>query len=182
MRKSVHKTSVWSHPHLIGYIEVGEIVQPIINQDDFVRTHGRTILYEALLPIEAQIKSLLTAVNEQRRESTFTQFEQVVQQALTATVTDRPDFMVQFGEAGNGQRVWWENSRLTINIRHPDFQARLRTSRQGSPRPSDRMNAYLAGILSVYGTADLNDAEQHVNRQLDLMLGLEARLRDLQKK
>ncbi len=42
MRRSAAKTSVWSHPNLMGYIEVGELVQPIINRDDFVRTHSRT--------------------------------------------------------------------------------------------------------------------------------------------
>lgn len=188
MRKSVHKTSVWSHPHLIGYIEVGEIVQPIINRDDFVRTHGRAILYEALLPVEAQIKSLLTAVNAQWRENTFAQFEQVVQRALTVIVADRPDFTVQFGEDGNGQRVWLENGRLTINIRHPDFQARLRTSRQGNPRPSDRMNAYLAGILAAYSINQLTkinhdlSLDTQINVQIETMLALESQLHQLQMK
>lgn len=183
MRKSVHKTSVWGHPHLVGYIEVGELVQPIINRDDFVRTYGRTLLYEALLPVEAQLKALLAAVNAARRESTFTQFEQTVQQALKAAASETSHFDVAFSEEGDGkQRVWWENGRLTINISHPDFQARLRTSRQGHPRPSDRMNAYLAGILSVYGTAELTDAEERAAKQIDLMLTLEAELRGMQKK
>jgi len=183
MRKSVHKTSVWSHPHLVGYIEVGEIVQPIINRDDFVRTYGRTLLYEALLPVEAQLKALLAAVNEARRESTFAQFEQKVQQALKTAANETPKFVVAFGEEADGKRrVWWENGRLTINTSHPDFQARLRTSRLGNPRPSDRMNAYLAGILSVYDTAESADTEERAAKQIDLMFTLEAELREMQKK
>ena len=182
MRKSVHKTSVWRHPHLVGYIEVGEIVQPIINRDDFVRTYGRTLLYEALLPVEAKLKTLLAAVNEERRESTFAQFEQTVQQALKAAVSGTPRFDVAFGEKEDeARRFWWENGRLTINTSHPDFQARLRTSRLGNPRPSDRMNAYLAGVLSVYGTAELADVEERAAKQIDLMFTLEAELREMQK-
>lgn len=182
MRKSVHKTRVWGHPHLVGYIEAGEIVQPIINRDDFVRTYGRTLLYEALLPVEAQLKTLLAAVNEQRRDSTLAQYEQTVQQALKAAASGALRFDVAFGEEKEGtQHVWWENGRLTINTNHPDFQARLRTSRQGHPRPSDRMNAYLAGIVAVYATADLADVEQRAARQIELMLSLESQLRTLQK-
>ncbi|MCA9956749.1 MAG: hypothetical protein KC434_18595, partial [Anaerolineales bacterium] len=182
MRKSVHKTSVWRHPHLVGYIEVGEIVQPIINRDDFVRTYGRTLLYEALLPVEAKLKTLLAAVNEERRENTFAQFEQTVQQALKAAASETSPFDVTFGEKKDEvRRVWWENGRLTINTSHPDFQARLRTSRLGNPRPSDRMNAYLAGVLSVYGTAELADVEERAAKQIDLMLTLEAELREMQK-
>ncbi len=62
---------------------------------------------------------------------------------------------VAFGGMGEDKksetRVMVENGRLAINTLHPDFQARLRTTRQGNPRPSERLNAYLANILTVYG-------------------------------
>ncbi len=182
MRKSVHKTSVWNHPNLLGYIEVGEIVQPIINRDDFVRTRGRTLLYDAILPIEAEIKSLLTAVNRQRLEQSFAHVEKGLQQALqAATVTD---FSVQLGEdEADKRRSWLENGRLTINTKHPDFQARLRTTRQGNPRPSDRLNAYLAGLLAAYATtAEPQTEKPHFTEQIDLMLALESQLRLVQKR
>lgn len=187
MRKSVSKTSVWSHPHLMGYIEVGDLVQPIINRDDFVRTRSRTVLYDALLPIEATIKQQLQGVNEQQREQTFGQFEQVVQRALVEVVADsRLD--VALVENGEEKRVVVENGRLAINTTHPDFQARLRTTRQGSPRPSDRLNAYLANILTVYGlhqAADTNAdfvTEAQIDAQIGMMLALEAQLKQFQKK
>lgn len=188
MRKSAHKTSVWSHPNLIGYIEVGEIVQPIINRDDFVRTRGRTILYEAILPLEAAMKQHLSGVNAQQREQTFAQFEQVVQKAAAQVAADT-DFNVALVDGGaEKRRGWVENGRLTINTAHPDFQARLRTTRQGNPRPSDRLNAYLAGILSIYGINRLTELNEHLNPetqidiQIEMMLALEAQLRQLQKK
>ncbi|PID85597.1 MAG: hypothetical protein CSB13_07475 [Chloroflexi bacterium] len=187
MRKSRHKTSVWSHPNLLGYIEVGNLVQPIINRDDFVRSRSRTLLYETLLPIEAEIKKKLQGVNEQQREQTFGQFEEVVQQALAEVVADS-NLDVAFVTGGEERRVTVENGRLAINTMHPDFQARLRITRQGNPRPSDRLYAYLASILSVYGisqqtahTKKLNP-ETKIDLQIEMMLALEMQLRQLQKK
>jgi hypothetical protein len=171
----------------VGYIEVGEIVQPIINRDDFVRTYGRTILYEAILPIEAAIKQQLSGVNAQQREQTFAQFEQVVQQAATKVANDS-EFQVALVNGGaEKRRGWVENGRLAINTAHPDFQARLRTTRQGNPRPSDRLNAYLAGILSIYGIGRLTELNEQLNPetqidiQIEMMLSLETQLRQLQK-
>lgn len=187
MRKSQHKTSIWSHPNLLGYIEVGNLVQPIINRDDFVRTHSRTLLYEAILPIEVEIKQKLQGVNQQRREQTFGQFEQVVQQALSEVV-DCSDLGVTLVESGDKRRVTVENGRLGINISHPDFQDRLRTTRQGNPRPSDRLNAYLASILSVYGINQMPahsknlSPEKRIDLQIEMMLAVETQLRQLQKK
>ena len=187
MRRSAAKTSVWSHPNLMGYIEVGDLVQPIINRDDFVRTRSRTLLYDALLPIEAEIKQKLQGVNEQQREQTFDQFEQVVQRALAEVVTAE-NLDVALVENVEGKRVVVENGRLAINTTHPDFQARLRTTRQGSPRPSDRLNTYLANILTVYGlhqSVDTNSdfvTEAQIDAQIGMMLALETQLKQLQKK
>ena len=49
IRKSVYRTSVWGHPHLLGYIEVGKIVRPVITRDDFVRNKGRNIFMKQFL-------------------------------------------------------------------------------------------------------------------------------------
>ncbi len=94
------------------------------------------------------------------------------------------DLIVQFGDdEEDKRRGWLENGRLTINTKHPDFQARLRTTRQGNPRPSDRLNAYLAGLLAVYATtAEPQMAEKRFTEQIDLMVTLESQLRQLQKK
>lgn len=181
MRKSVYKTSVWSHPNLMGYIEVGDLVEPIINRDDFVRSRARTVLYEAILPVEAEIKARLAAVNQRRLDHTFAHLETGLQQALTTA--DITDFAVHLEEGeADGRRGWLENGRLTINTGHPDFQARLRTNRQGNPRPSNRLNAYLAGLLAAYAiSASPESAEAYLAEQMDLMASLESHLRQQQK-
>lgn len=185
MRKSAAKTAVWAHPHLTGFIEVGEIVQPIINRDDFGRTQGRTVLYEALLPIEARLKPLLAGLNQQQSRATLGQFEEAVQKAVTAVVGGSAWRVAFVNEADEAGRMGVGNGRVTINTDHPDFQARARYTRQGNLRSTDRLNAYLATMLSrgvMQPDADaMQTPEQLLNAQIEFIVGLESRLHEQER-
>jgi len=82
LRKSVYRTSVWGHPHLLGYIEVGEIVRPVITRDDFVRNKNRKIFYDAILNLEDEIKNSLDRINEAQRDTTLNRLEDVLREVL----------------------------------------------------------------------------------------------------
>jgi hypothetical protein len=82
LRKSAYRTSVWGHPQLLGYIEVGEVVRPVITRDDFVRNKGRRVFYEAILNLEEEIKIALDRVNEAQRDTTLNHLESVLRQVL----------------------------------------------------------------------------------------------------
>jgi hypothetical protein len=82
IRKSLYRTSVWGHPHLLGYIEVGEIVRPVITRDDFVRTQSRNIFYDAILGLEEEIKNSLDRINEAQRDTTLNRLEDVLRSVL----------------------------------------------------------------------------------------------------
>ena len=82
MRKSVYRTSVWGHPHLLGYIEVGEVVRPVITRDDFVRNKGRNIFYNAVLGLEDEVKNALDRINEAQRDTTLNRLEDVLRSVL----------------------------------------------------------------------------------------------------
>ena len=82
IRKSQYRTSVWGHPHLLGYIEVGEIVRPVITRDDFVRNKGRNIFYDAILSLEEDLKNGLDRINEAQRDTTLNRLEDVLRQVL----------------------------------------------------------------------------------------------------
>ncbi len=82
IRKSPHRTSLWGHPHLLGYIEVGEVVRPVITRDDFQQTRGRTVLYEAIIGLEQEIKDALNRVNDAQRDSTLNRLEDVLRDVL----------------------------------------------------------------------------------------------------
>jgi len=82
VKKSAHRTSVWGHPHLLGYIEVGDIVRPVITRDDFDRAKGRAALYDAILDLEDEIKAALNRVNEAHRDTTLNRLEDVLRDVL----------------------------------------------------------------------------------------------------
>lgn len=82
IRKSNHRTSVWGHPNLLGYIEVGDIVRPIITRDDFDRGKGRTELYDAILTLEDEIRAAINQINEEQRDSSLNRLEDVLRDVL----------------------------------------------------------------------------------------------------
>src|SRR6266542_3642623 len=82
IRRSLHRTGTWGHPHLLGYIEVGEIVHPVITRDDFRQTKGRTTLYDAILALEPDINESLNRVNDAHRDSTLNRLEDLLRDVL----------------------------------------------------------------------------------------------------
>ncbi len=80
--KSIYRTGVWGHPHLLGYIEVGEIVKPVITRDDFQRTAGRTQLYQEIIGLEANLKEMLDNLNEAHRDTSLARLEDVLRDVL----------------------------------------------------------------------------------------------------
>ncbi len=82
IRKSHHRTSVWGHPNLLGYIEVGDIVRPIITRDDFDRGKGRTALYDAILTLEDELRAAINQINEEQRDSSLNRLEDVLRDVL----------------------------------------------------------------------------------------------------
>ncbi len=325
IRKSAYRTSVWGHPHLLGYIEVGEIVRPVITRDDFVRNKGRNIFYEGILSLENEVKNALDRVNEAQRDTTLNHLEDVLRQVLdniarqdrrqlrlnlatrrnpqpaspaerpsseaestppeaetpppgtqpplnlgpwpaspvipaghdpnwpaspeanpdltlgpayevaeaassqneihTPQNTDSPSnepnlggpgdeitvsyqgerppsprpsaqrrrsgFDIQFFDIppdaeGQVKRSYLVGSTIYINVAHPDFQDRLVYTRQGRPRVTDRLNAYIAATVSIhYKDQFYNQYGQIPERrdllfdeQVDFMFRLESALRD----
>jgi hypothetical protein len=83
MGKSRHRTSVWGHDHLVGYIEVGEAVAPVITRDDFERSQRRTKLYQAILGLEEDLKTALDAINQEQRDRRLGRLEDLLRQVLS---------------------------------------------------------------------------------------------------
>lgn len=46
MKLSQFKQALWSHPQLVGYVEVGEVLDPVITRDEFKNTPERTAVYQ----------------------------------------------------------------------------------------------------------------------------------------
>merc|ERR1740124_469747 len=68
MKCSIARWSVWSHPNVVGYIEVGGIVEPVITRDEFRRTKNRSALYRVIInTIEPILLREIEKVNKRRR-------------------------------------------------------------------------------------------------------------------
>ncbi|MFM8321546.1 MAG: ATP-binding protein, partial [Chloroflexota bacterium] len=183
MRRSPAGAGLWGHPNLLGTIEVGEMIQPILNRDDFVRTRQRGVLYEALCELEGEIRQALQPLDRDERQSTLEQLQQTLQSALAAGSSPAARHSaprVAFIEQNpDGARAELVDGELRINLAHPDLRGRLSLNRQGIPHLNDRLGAYLAGVLAAYaGAVDPGSAlPEHSAAQLDAFIQIEAALR-----
>jgi hypothetical protein len=103
----------------------------------------------------------------------------------------RSGFDIQFFDIlpdaeGQVKRSYLVGSTIYINVAHPDFQERMAFTRQGRPRVTDRLSAYIAATVSIhykdqfyvqYGQAP-DRREILFDEQVDFMFRLEAALRE----
>ena len=82
INKSKYRTAVWDHPNLTGYIEVGDLVEPVITRDGFKRGKNRTLLYEAILELEDDIKDIIDEINRKYEDHSLGKLEDVLTKAL----------------------------------------------------------------------------------------------------
>ena len=59
---SPHRGKVWSHPHLIGYVEVNGNLEPTLDRADFKRTRNRKPIFEEIAAIEGMVYQSLSRI------------------------------------------------------------------------------------------------------------------------
>eukprot|EP00300_Choanocystis_sp_HF-7_P004901 c13770_g1_i1.p1 GENE.c13770_g1_i1~~c13770_g1_i1.p1 ORF type:complete len:471 (-),score=118.74 c13770_g1_i1:656-2032(-) len=90
MRWSANRTYVWSHPSLVGFIEVGNALDPVITRDDFKRTKARDNLYRTLaLDVEPMAKDLIDNYNARNYDNVLNKLEGMVSKCLLDSVRTR---------------------------------------------------------------------------------------------
>lgn len=68
MKASIGRWSVWKHPNLVGYIEVGRVLEPVITRDEFLRTPRRAKVYKNVIKeVEPVLAQLINKANKKRR-------------------------------------------------------------------------------------------------------------------
>jgi len=68
MKASIGRWSVWKHPNLVGYIEVGRVLEPVITRDEFLRTGRRAKVYKTVIrEVEPVLAELINKANKKRR-------------------------------------------------------------------------------------------------------------------
>lgn len=81
-RLSTHAQGTWGHPHLVGFVDVADIVRPVITRDEFVKDPGRRVLYGVIAALEPELREALAQVNENHHVTTMHRLEDIMREAL----------------------------------------------------------------------------------------------------
>ncbi len=239
MRVSTRRTSLWAHPNLVGYIEVGTAIDPAITRDVFKRTKTRELLYEALLKLEDEINEVLHIVNQAQQQQDLRKVADLIERELARLAKEdrirlratpsagtgaqcaplggseaeegfggptgndegsaagggsgdgdntgptntgsgvlpgdgdgnaggaedgagaesgkrkKTGFSIEFvrwpaTESGTSIRSNLIDGTIMINSLHPQFEERVRTTRPGRMKMTDRLISYIAGTVSIH--------------------------------
>jgi len=83
LKFSSYKRTLWGHPQLLGVIDVGDALEPVITRDDFQRSPMRTELYQRLVDLEGKLNTELNKVLEKQRVESLSKLEGVLSSVLT---------------------------------------------------------------------------------------------------
>jgi len=87
MKMSRCRWAVWGHPNLLGFIDVSNILQPVITRDEFRLNKTRKDLYRTIIEdVEPVLYKALHEVNENRRIMALARLEDVVAKCVNVAV------------------------------------------------------------------------------------------------
>ena len=81
--RSCHKSDIWGHPNLTGYINIGDFLEPTIARTDFKNTHKSKAIYEKLIELEPLILEFIKEINRKSEEKHFKELEDRLNSALS---------------------------------------------------------------------------------------------------
>lgn len=116
--KSKYRTGLWGHSNLVGYVDVGGLISPNLQRDDFERSRERQMIYEELLKLETEIFDKLQALNQRSEDANMGKLEDLLSKALSRLANqDRLRFRSQIlpGEDVN----LTENPTSDIILKNP---------------------------------------------------------------
>jgi len=87
MKMSRCRWAVWGHPNLLGYIDVTNVLEPVITRDEFRLNSTRKNLYNKIIDeIEPALYKALHEINENRKVQALAKLEDVVSKCVNVAV------------------------------------------------------------------------------------------------
>jgi len=87
MKMSRCKYGVWGHPNLVGYIDVTNVLSPVITRDEFKLNNIRKLVYRKVIEeVEPVLYKALHEVNENKRIMALARLEDVVARCVNVAV------------------------------------------------------------------------------------------------
>jgi hypothetical protein len=80
---SKHKSDIWSHPNVTGYIDLKDLLGPTIARNDFKNNIHSKALYNTLYEIEELILEFVKRSNLKSEERHYQQLEDILNKALS---------------------------------------------------------------------------------------------------
>ncbi len=81
--KSKHKSDIWGHPNVTGYIDLNSLLGPTIARTDFKNDKDSRMVYQTLFDLEDLILEHVKKVNMETEERHYQQLEDVLNKALS---------------------------------------------------------------------------------------------------
>ena len=81
--KSTHKSELWDHPNVTGYIDLLDFLEPTIARNDFTNSEKSKALFNKLIEIEPLILDVVKDVNKTSEERHYQELEDRLNQALS---------------------------------------------------------------------------------------------------
>lgn len=81
--RSKNKSTLWGHPNVTGYIDVGSYLEPTIARNDFRNTQQSRILFETIIELEPLILEVVNKANEESEQRHYRELEDKLNQALS---------------------------------------------------------------------------------------------------
>lgn len=81
--RSKHKTGLWGHKNLTGYIEVAGLLGPKISRDDFKNSVDRNLLYSEIIKLEDEISGYLNELTRNVEKVNLGKLEDLLSKTLS---------------------------------------------------------------------------------------------------
>jgi len=92
MKASLARWSVWNHPNLVGYIEVGDVLEPVITRDEFRRTSTRAKVYKTIIKeVEPVLGELINNANKKRRVLEMGKLGSIISKCFNVAIRKESD-------------------------------------------------------------------------------------------
>lgn len=81
--RSKHKSDIWGHPNMTGYIDLSDYLEPTIARNDFKNNDKSKALFNTLEELEPLILEVIRDVNRETEEQHYQVLEDKLNQALS---------------------------------------------------------------------------------------------------
>lgn len=112
-KKSEHRSDIWSHPNVTGYIDLSDFLEPTIARNDFKNNDRSNALFYTLKLFEPIILGVIKEVNEESDKQHYKILEDYLNKALSKLAKiDSMNFRTEYlhwNDINLSWEWWWQS-------------------------------------------------------------------------